>query len=94
MLSGPGNRSRTDLQLRTIIPLMGVYDVYLASIAGRHSDGRLPATRPGNVNIHSCTRLLNENPEGLTSNGQNARFRDTSTLTTLPTKNNSQSGLE
>lgn len=39
MDSSPGNRLRTDLQHRDIIPLIGVYDVFSASVAGRHFDG-------------------------------------------------------
>jgi 2-methylisocitrate lyase-like PEP mutase family enzyme len=39
MTSTPGNRLRTDLQRRDIIPLIGVYDVFSASIAARHFDG-------------------------------------------------------
>ncbi len=39
MESSPGNRLRADLQRREIIPLIGVYDVFSASIAGRHFDG-------------------------------------------------------
>lgn len=39
MISNPGNRLRTDLQCRDIIPLIGVYDVFSASVAGRHFDG-------------------------------------------------------
>lgn len=39
MKSSPGNRLRADLQQRDIIPLIGVYDVFSASIAGRHFDG-------------------------------------------------------
>jgi 2-methylisocitrate lyase-like PEP mutase family enzyme len=39
MDSSPGNRLRTDLQHRDIISLVGVYDVFSASIAGRHFDG-------------------------------------------------------
>lgn len=39
MVSSPGNRLRTDLQCRDIIPLIGVYDVISASVAGRHFDG-------------------------------------------------------
>ena len=39
MESSPGNRLRADLQRRDIIPLIGVYDVFSASVAGRHFDG-------------------------------------------------------
>jgi 2-methylisocitrate lyase-like PEP mutase family enzyme len=39
MVLQPGNRLRTDLQRRDIIPLIGVYDVFSASVAGRHFDG-------------------------------------------------------
>ena len=39
MASSPGNRLRADLQHRDIIPLIGVYDVFSASVAGRHYDG-------------------------------------------------------
>lgn len=39
MVSSPGNRLRADLQHRDIIPLIGVYDVFSASVAGRHFDG-------------------------------------------------------
>jgi len=39
MLSNPGDRLRIDLQRREIIPLIGVYDVFSASVAGRHFDG-------------------------------------------------------
>jgi 2-methylisocitrate lyase-like PEP mutase family enzyme len=39
MASSPGNRLRTDLNHRDIIALIGVYDVFSASVAGRHFDG-------------------------------------------------------
>ncbi len=39
MASTPGNRLRADLQRRDIIPLIGLYDVFSASIAARHFDG-------------------------------------------------------
>jgi len=39
MDSSPANRLRADLQHRDIIPLIGVYDVFSASVAGRHYDG-------------------------------------------------------
>jgi 2-methylisocitrate lyase-like PEP mutase family enzyme len=39
MESSPGNRLRIDLQHRDVIPLIGVYDVFSASVAGRHFDG-------------------------------------------------------
>lgn len=39
MVSSPGHRLRIDLQRRDIIPLIGVYDVFSASVAGRHFDG-------------------------------------------------------
>jgi len=39
MVSSPGNRLRIDLQRRDIVPLIGVYDVFSASVAGRHFDG-------------------------------------------------------
>lgn len=39
MTSSPGNRLRADIQRRDIVPLIGVYDVFSASVAGRHFDG-------------------------------------------------------
>ena len=39
MITTAGKRLRLDLQGRDIIPLIGVYDVFSASVAGRHFDG-------------------------------------------------------
>lgn len=39
MASSPGNRLRADIQRRSIVPLIGVYDVFSASVAGRYFDG-------------------------------------------------------
>lgn len=39
MVTSPGKRLRSDLQRRDILPLIGVYDVFSASVAGRHFDG-------------------------------------------------------
>ncbi len=39
MTSSPGNRLRADILRRDIVPLIGVYDVFSASVAGRHFDG-------------------------------------------------------
>jgi len=41
MASSPGDRLRTDLQRREIIPLVAAYDVFSASIAARYFDGIL-----------------------------------------------------
>jgi len=39
MVPSPGNRLRADLRRRDIVPLIGVYDVFSASVAGRQFDG-------------------------------------------------------
>jgi hypothetical protein len=72
--------------------LFAAHDAVNAAMSAlKQDDGRLAAARPGNVNVKSCTRLLNGNSEGLMSNGQSAGFRDESDLTTLSTKNRPQS---
>jgi len=56
-----------------------------AMAALRQDDGRLPVARPGNMDVKSCTRLLNENCKGVMSNGQNASRAD-EVLRSTPTK--------
>lgn len=39
MTSSPGNHLRSELKHQKIVPMIGVYDVFSASVAGRHFDG-------------------------------------------------------
>lgn len=57
--------------------LFAAHDAVNAAMSALKQDGgQLPVTRPGNINVKSCTRLLNENCEGLMSNGHSSSSRD------------------
>jgi 2-methylisocitrate lyase-like PEP mutase family enzyme len=57
--------------------LFAAHDAVNAAMSALKQDGgQLPVTQPGNINLKSCTRLLNENCEGLMSNGHSASSRD------------------
>jgi 2-methylisocitrate lyase-like PEP mutase family enzyme len=57
--------------------LFAAHDAVNAAMSALKQDGgQLPVTQPGNINVKSCTRLLNENCEGLMSNGHSSSSRD------------------